>query len=634
MEEKKVYVYDDEQFENFHCATFINRDDVKDVRTFVIHRSRDEKEAYYKFLTEETSGLIGFNNINYDYPLTHYFLITMNNHVQAGIDVSVQNLLELMHRESQRLVKEEYTAIPDWNTMIPQLDLFKIHHFDNKAKRTSLKAVEIAINHENVQDCPFNELHWVEEDEIEEILGYNYNDTIATFKFYELSKNMIDMRKMLTKTYGIPLLNANDPKIGQEIFGREIAKKKGIRYRTLRDQRTFRRSIDLGKCLVPIISFKNKEFQALHDFFKTTIIHTTYKPFEESVVYKGFKYDYGVGGIHGCIKSGVYESTETHMILDIDVAAYYPSLGIQFGFYPQHLGTTFTEVYKRLFNTRMEAKRTGDKAVNSGLKLALNGVYGKSNDKFSLFFDPMYTMRITVNGQLLLTMLCEQLVDTIEDITMIQTNTDGITVKIPRTEHEILMGICRGWEYKTKMILEYGEYSKMVIRDVNNYLAQTTDGVVKPKGCFEIIPLQNGAVGYNKNWSMRVVPKAIHAYYLEGIPVENFIRKHDNIYDFGIGFRARKDWQVVYNHIEGDQRVEDVQQKTIRYYMSKSGGSLIKRNIIDKRIISLEAGKTCKIFNQAYFVPMEEYDIDYGYYIMQANKIKSAVHDGQLELLM
>ena len=73
----------------------------------------------------------------------------------------------------------------------------------------------------------------------------------------------------------------------------------------------------------------------------------------------------------------------------------------------------------------------------------------------------------------------------------------------------------------------------------------------------------------------------------------------------------------------------------IRDYLESDRQNLIDwRNTIDKRVISLEAGKTCKIFNQAYFVPMKEYDIDYGYYIMQANKIKSAVHDGQMELLM
>jgi hypothetical protein len=228
-------------------------------------------------------------------------------------------------------------------------------------------------------------------------------------------------------------------------------------------------------------------------------------------------------------------------------------------------------------------------------------------------------------------MLAEWMVDEIKDITMIQANTDGITIKIPRDQYDAVMAICRDWEIKTGMILEYGEYKKMIIRDVNNYLAQTVDGYVKPKGCFEIIPMQNGAVAYNKNWSMRVVPKAIHAFYLEGIPIADFIHKHEQIYDFGIGFRARKSWDIIYTHIENNVKVRDKQQRTLRYYVSTTGGSVTKQNE-DGRVISLESGRAVTIFNRAYHIPFEDYNIDYSYYIKEANKIKYAVDDGQTKL--
>ena len=633
--EKRVWVYDLEQFQNFHSATFIDRDS-DETRVFVIHESRNDAEAYYTFLVEEVAGLIGFNNINYDYPLIHIFL---------SIYLSVKDarsLVTLLHEESNKIIREEYSAIPEKDTKIPQLDLYRIHHFDNKAKRTSLKAVEIAINFPNVQDIPFDEYHYVKSEDIEEILRYNLNDVEATKKFYFLSEDMVELRKNLGKVYNLNLRNYNDPKIGQEIFGRQIAKKTGTRYSYLRDLRTYRRSIKLGDCLLPYIYFESKEFKELHEFFKNEVIETTYKAFEKSAIYKGFKYDYGTGGIHGCIDSGVYESTKDMMILDIDVAAYYPSLAIQNGFYPNHLGRAFVEVYSEMFETRMEAKRTGDKAVNSGLKLALNGVYGKSNDQYSLFYDPMYTMKITINGQLLLTMLSEWLVDVVKDLTMLQVNTDGITIMIPRVDEAAVKATCLAWEKKTGMILEFAEYKKMIIRDVNNYLAVDIEDNAKPKGAFEIVPMQNGAVAYNKNWSMRVVPKALHAYYIDGIDPEEFVRNHDNIYDFCIGFRARGDWDIWTTHIKrvqaGDNHVDFVkdrkkQQRTIRYYMSKGGNVLTKENRIDKRVISLEAGKTATMFNgYIHMADFRGYNIDYNYYIREINKIKNAVNDGQLKL--
>ena len=134
--------------------------------------------------------------------------------------------------------------------------------------------------------------------------------------------------------------------------------------------------------------------------------------------------------------------------------SYYPNLAIKHRFYPQHLGPEFVVVYEELFEERIKAQKEGDQATNSGLKLSLNGVYGKSNDKFSLFYDPKYTMQITINGQLLLSVLAETFVDNIKDLTMLQVNTDGITVKIKHSDKDLLISLCKRWEEMTGLTLE------------------------------------------------------------------------------------------------------------------------------------------------------------------------------------
>jgi DNA polymerase elongation subunit (family B) len=627
--EKKIWVYDLEQLRNFHSGTFMDRDDPTNVRVFVIHKSRNDMFEYYKFLKEEVAGLIGFNCINYDYPLLHFFMAIMTI---ANEKTTADGFNELLSEESQRIINTEYSAIPERDTRIPQLDLYRIHHFDNKAKMTSLKYLQINIKYHNVQDIPFDEDHYITEEEIPEILAYNFNDVDSTREFYFLSVDMIELRKKLSTKYRINLRNANDPKIGQEIFGREIARKLNINYKVLRDMRTYRRSINLKDCVLPQIKFKSKEFNRILEFFKQTTIVTTYKAFEESVIYKGFKYDYGTGGLHGCIDSGVYESDEYYEIIDIDVSSYYPNIAIQNNFYPQHLGESFVEVYREIIELKNEAGRIGDKTTKSGMKLSANGVYGKSNDQYSLFYDPKYTMRVTINGQLMLSMLAESLALTLGELVILQVNTDGITIKIPRNYRGVVDRICKEWEEETGLTLEYAQYKKMVIRDVNNYLAITTDDKAKPKGCFEIIPMQNGAIAYNKNWSMRVVPKALHAYYIDGIKPEDFVVTHDDIYDFTIGFRAKGSWDVWATFIENCNKVKVKQQKTLRYFMSKTGAVLTKENRDDGRIISLEASRTTTIFNKYVDLSMEEYNIDYGYYLREINKIINAVDDGQLKL--
>lgn len=632
---KKVWVYDIEQLINFHCATFVDRDDTANIRQFVIYDSqRNDCHEYFIFLQTEVTGLIGFNNIDYDYPLIHLFINIMKAYAgNIFVSPDPEKLNQILYEESQRLITEEYPAIREEQVLIPQLDIYRIHHFDNKAKATSLKAIEIAINFPNVQDLPFDHDHEVLFDEVDDILSYNLNDVNATHAFYLLTLDLIELRKKLSLKYGINLRNANDPKIGQEIFIRQIAAKKGWNYKYLKDLRTYRHYIDLRDCILPYIYFQAKEFNSLLEELKSTVIETTYKAFEKSVIYKGFKYDYGTGGIHGCIESGIYESDEEYIIEDIDVKSYYPNLAIVNKFYPQHLGPDFVDVYEELFQARVKAQLENDKATNSGLKLALNGVYGKSNDKFSPLYDPKYTMQITLNGQLLLTKLAESIVNGIPDVIMLQINTDGVTVKIRRKYKDDLLKICKEWEDYTKLTLEYAQYSKMVIRDVNNYLAVSVEGKVKPKGCFEIIPMQNGAIAYNKDWSMRVVPKALHAYYINGTPVEEFIRKHDNIYDFCLGFRARSGWTIYRNYINTDLRIisREKQQKTVRYYISETGDSLTK---IDEEghVIQLNAGFASTVFNRYEKKKMKDYNINYSFYISEANSIINAVYDGQLKL--
>jgi DNA polymerase elongation subunit (family B) len=192
-----------------------------------------------------------------------------------------------------------------------------------------------------------------------------------------------------------------------------------------------------------------------------------------------------LGGIHGCIESGLYVSDNEFIIIDADVASLYPNLAIANDFYIQHLGKEFLDVYLEIIKLRIDAKNKGNTTLADAFKLSANSVYGKSNDMNSFLYDPKFTMSITLNGQLLLTKLAESLVN-IPNSTILQINTDGVTMKIPRSEKHTYDNLCKAWEKETNLTLEYVEYSKMWIRDVNNYGALSTKGKIKNKGCFEV----------------------------------------------------------------------------------------------------------------------------------------------------
>ena len=249
-------------------------------------------------------------------------------------------------------------------------------------------------------------------------------------------------------------------------------------------------------------------------------------------------------------------------------------------------------------------------------KIILNSTYGLSNDANSFLYDPEFTMRITINGQLSLMMLYEMLVESIPDCQPLMQNTDGLEMIIPVEYKTRYLEICKQWEEMTNLQLEHDQYSKMVIRDVNNYIAVNTAGKSKCKGSFEYKDL-----ALHKNKSFLIVPKALHAFFVDNILPEQFLQNNRNIFDYcgGVKIKGEWDFQQVCVDKEGIHRTP--QQKTLRYYVSNTGCKIYKVNKNDKREIQVEAGKWMQtIFNLHEEKPWEEYDINESYYLTKIYK--------------
>lgn len=259
----------------------------------------------------------------------------------------------------------------------------------------------------------------------------------------------------------------------------------------------------------------------------------------------------------------------------------------------------------------------------------------KSNSEFSWLQDLKYTLSTTINGQLMLSMLAEQIMD-VPTVQLIQINTDGATVILHNDYIAQFYTVCKQWEDLTKLILEYNDYSKMIISDVNNYIAIYTNGKTKTKGRFEYkdIPL-------HKNKSYSIIPYAVYQHFVNGIPVRETILNHKNIFDFCAGVRAKtaeKKGRAVFElrYVKDGQIKTDKLSKTVRYYISNKGKYLYKR-YEDGSSAHVEAplniGKVKKnwkvtYFNKAYFpTNFEDYDIDYTYYIYQAEKWVNRIED-------
>ena len=311
-----------------------------------------------------------------------------------------------------------------------------------------------------------------------------------------------------------------------------------------------------------------------------------------------------------------FEADEQMMIFDMDVTSLYPSIAIENSYFPEHLGPTFVDVYRNLRAQRLQYPKGTPE--NNMLKLALNGVYGASNDKFSIFYDPLFTMQITIGGQLMLALLIERLI-AIHGLRVIQANTDGITVYAHRSSKFIIEAVCSEWEKQTRLSLEYAEYSKMAIADVNSYIAQKPSGEVKRKGRYEY------DLEWHQNASALVIPKVAEKVILEGVTVMDTLLEWPDSMDFMLRVKVPRSSRLVMSENGRDTPLENTQ----RYYVSQTGGYLFKimpplaKAPGKWRRIAVESGFTvCPCNNLDNSV---RYPINYHWYAAEVEKLTLGV---------
>lgn len=529
---------------------------------FEISHRRDDRQAFYLFteyLREHRAEEIGYNNLGYDYPVQHSILNNIMYITNADIYKKGDSIINAGDENRFAHVVWE----KDW--IVPQLDLYKIHHFDNQAKRTSLKTLEFNMRMENIEDLPFTPGTYLTDSQIDTLRQYLIHDLKATLMFYKHSKKLIDFRRELSAKYGRNFMNHNDTKIGKDYFIMEL-EKSGIQCfepGSRKPRQTHRPSIALNSVIFPYVRFEQPEFNRVLNWLRQQVITETKGVFTDlSADINGFSFDFGTGGIHGSIESQTIRSTENYVIIDLDVASFYPNLAISNELYPAHLGKQFCTIYKNVYDMRSSyPKGTPENAM---LKLALNGVYGDSNNVYSPFYDPAYTMAITINGQLLLCMLAEELLK-IPGLSMIQANTDGLTVYVPRVFTGQVEQVRHAWEKLTRLQLEEAIYDVMFIRDVNNYIAVYEGGKkVKRKGAY----CHSVDLGWHQNHSMQVVAKAAEAALVHNKDIHDFITSHEDIHDFMLVTKVPRNSKLLW----GDKQVQNI----TRYYVSTDGAPLTK----------------------------------------------------------
>jgi hypothetical protein len=621
--------YDIETFLSIFCVVFKYEGRYK---TFEISERKDEYEPLVAFLKEGASKgwfFCGFNNVQFDGQVLQWLLEAKEPFKKLTGKTKAKHIMEFAQSVITKINNREFPPYQESQLSCQQLDLYLQNHLNNLARKSSLKWLEYSMNWKKIQDLPYRFDEVLSVDKFDDVILYCHNDVDATEEFLKKSEELVQLRfaQQLENPH-LMLFNKSDSSVGEALFLDLMAEKLQIEKKHLKKMQTHHKSIKLKEVILPYINFITPEFNSVLEYFKEQEIESTKGVFKHILNYDGMDYVFGVGGLHANRDNCIYEEDENNIILDIDFSSYYPNIAIRNRFYPKHLSESFCILYEELYEKRKLTPKSSPQ--NKSIKLLLNSCYGKSGDIYSFLYDKFFQMSITVNGQLILAMLCERLAQ-IKGVRVQMVNTDGACLIVPKTKKREVYDVCLWLQKITNLELEYATYSKVFSRDVNNYGAIYTNGKIKLKGAFEI------DMELHKNRSERIVQLAVKRYFVNNVSVEETVKNHlfvgnygelenQGIYDFCIGKKIQSNQNYTLEDGEGNI-IKNVTDKVIRFYVS-SDGDYLKKNYSDGRTEITVGGNRVTMFMDYY--DSQDYKIDYDYYINQAFKIIHNV-DGTAE---
>lgn len=662
IRDKKVYVYDIEVFQNiFHCS--VKNTETGEIYKFEISERKNQLRELVKFFKQVNTYIkwgdfygtelvinsdiifCGYNNLHYDNPIINY-IIEYEDKLMSYNVATICNSIFNLSKTITTSTEDNIDAWKHWKYQI-WFDTFDILTmlYSNKL-RVGLKEIQVTMQYPNVQEFVCDWSKPLPLEDFDNMIDYNINDIESTAELLNRCKKDIDLRIAIEDEYGVRVLSKDGVNIGMKILTQKYLEKTGLTWWDIEGLRSPMDYIPLKDVILPFIKYDSPILQRVLDDMKSQIVSPGRKGYENNFIFNGLRYTVGVGGIHSKNDPEIIIPKEDEMLIDIDVASLYPSMLIEYKFYPKHLGPEFLEVYSQIKDERIEAKHNGDKVKNETLKLALNGLSGNLQNQHNFCYSPFAVMQIRINGQLLLLMLAERLTQI--GCRIVQANTDGLFVLLKKSIYEQANKICQEWEQLTRLTLEEERFEAMYQYAINDYIAvkegykeTKNPDLIKTKGMFITKVL------LGKGLSAKIIPEAIIKYFVDGIPVEDTIKGCTDIRKFLMSEKTGKQWHVEYMNQE--------QQRTNRFYASTNGGYLWKWKYTghaegevveyyepyvgrqsyiakEKSYQNMLTASGVTLLNKFDDKPIEERKINYRYYIYEAYKIIRDLKPLQLSL--
>ena len=458
---------------------------------------------------------VSFNGLSFDLPI-------ITAAVRGWDNTKLKNLCNAIIKSNlpaYKIVRDAGITVPaKWD----HIDIIGV-----APGQASLKIYGGRMHSKRLQDLPISPDATISADQTAELRAYCENDLQTTLELYRALEKQIDLRVSMSDKYGMDLRSKSDAQIAEEVIKSELTKRTNKKY--------YKPDVDADYSFryqdPRIISFSTDQLKNVFTRLLETDFHIgsngavqmpewlTAQP----ITIGGSEYQMGIGGLHSCEKSRTVTRLDDEILIDMDVASYYPSIILQQKLAPKSIGVPFLKVYQSLVTQRLAAKSSGDNVTADTLKIVVNSSFGKLGSKWSALYAPDLLIQTTMTGQLALLMLIESL--ELGGVSVISANTDGIVIHGKTSQEQVLEEICFNWMLDTSYALERTDYNVLASRDVNNYVAVKPDGTYKGKGVF-------ASGGLSKNPDFSIVSRAVAEHVATGQNVEDTIRNCKDITQF------------------------------------------------------------------------------------------------------
>lgn len=644
---------------------------IKKVR-FVLYEDDDKDLFSLLSFLQNKADYFGYNNRRYDRLMLSALLMYYNQFDKPS------KLITFLYETSQRVIRssnndtlwtDNFTSlILRNNVAFRDLDLFQIFRLDHYHK--SLKQTSINIKWYNLKEYtmpPIGDLdrhyyherlpeakgitdrelnihyrnvfeRFIPKEYLNEVADYNDNDVYIVAELIRMNQEEVLLRYRISEEYKVDVYSASRSTIADKVIVKLYSKFTGLHPKAFIDTKTIRRKILVSEILSDKIAFSTPELNDILSDIRSLTLKGEKGEFDREFTFMGTSYTIATGGLHSNEIPAVYVENSDSIIVDRDVASYYPNMIRSLKVCQKHLiPKAWFRIADTIVDERLEHKHLAkDKSLDvmerdkhataaACLKIVANaGIFGKMGSEKSFLCDKKAMYQVTINGQLFLLMLIEKL--ELAGIHVISANTDGIVTIVPRELEQTADDICHWWEKHLGLELEFTYYTKYVTEGVNSYLTVKRGGSSKFKGRMNPkMFLEDLSKGYNSP----IVAKCVTEYFINGTPVMETLRNAKSILDFCRTQNVNHKYRLEFTHVVDGKIRTDVVQRNTRFYISSTGGTLMKvesmgwneRNEEQVKKSSLCAGQRVSICNTVDDTDISELNVNYLYYYNEAMAI-------------